>query len=323
MNTKLITLAVTLLFGSTLNAQAGLFDKLFKKDHGCKDDSCVVDTRTEEGCADDGCTDGGCTESCPPIEETVIKEGCPTDSGKPQIVMPDERQRFNYQRQLAHDPNCDDGCTDGCVIDPGCDEPCGPVCDEGCIDDGCTENCDVACTPACVPSFPTPCNTPVGCVDPCDDYDCYDSCTSCVTDPCAKFDPRKLAELIYLSQTACYAKDRQKAIREIGRKYNCVCNPEIIPALLHALNDSDERVRREAADKIGHLARNYECCKLKVVNGLKCALADCDRGVRHEAKSALEACGYDVVKPGAVECADEKKYHFEYSYPVRKMFGLK
>jgi len=51
--------------------------------------------------------------------------------------------------------------------------------------------------------------------------------------------------------TACYAKDRKSALDKLGRKYNCCCHPEIMNAFVYGLNDSDERVRREAADEIG------------------------------------------------------------------------
>lgn len=68
-------------------------------------------------------------------------------------------------------------------------------------------------------------------------------------------------------------------------------------ALTYALNDCDERVRREAADEIGDQVRRNGCCCMndKVVEALTHALADCDKGVRHEAEEALEACGYEVV----------------------------
>ena len=67
-------------------------------------------------------------------------------------------------------------------------------------------------------------------------------------------------------------------------------------AFVYGLNDSDERVRREAADEIGDQVRhNGCCCSPCVVSALTCALADCDRGVRREAAQALKACGYEIV----------------------------
>jgi hypothetical protein len=67
-------------------------------------------------------------------------------------------------------------------------------------------------------------------------------------------------------------------------------------AMIYALNDADEHVRREAAEKIGdELKKNPCCCSREVVAALTCALADCDRRVRHHAEKALRRCGYDVV----------------------------
>jgi hypothetical protein len=102
--------------------------------------------------------------------------------------------------------------------------------------------------------------------------------------------------LIYKSQTACYAKDRRRALDKLGDKFNCVCNPEIMCAFVYGLNDCDERVRKEAADEIGdQLRKNPCCCSCEIVTALTAALADCDRGVRRQAEEALRACGYEVV----------------------------
>ena len=96
--------------------------------------------------------------------------------------------------------------------------------------------------------------------------------------------------------TACYAKDRKTALDKLGRNYDCCCHPEIMNAFVYGLNDTDERVRREAADEIGdQVRRNRCCCSPCVVSALTCSLADCDRWVRREATQALRACGYDVV----------------------------
>jgi hypothetical protein len=102
--------------------------------------------------------------------------------------------------------------------------------------------------------------------------------------------------LIYESQTACYARQRRAAIRKLGNRYDCICNPEIMTAFVYALNDADERVRREAADEIGDQVRKNCCCCPEVVAALTCALGDCDRGVVRQAQQALELCGYEVVK---------------------------
>jgi hypothetical protein len=102
--------------------------------------------------------------------------------------------------------------------------------------------------------------------------------------------------LIYKSQTACYAKDRRRALDRLGDRYSCVCNPEIMCAFVYGLNDCDERVRREAADEIGdQLRKNPCCCSCEIVTALTAALADCDRGVRCQAEQALRACGYKIV----------------------------
>jgi hypothetical protein len=101
--------------------------------------------------------------------------------------------------------------------------------------------------------------------------------------------------LIYESQTACYARQRRAAIRKLGNRYDCICNPEIMTAFVYALNDCDERVRREAADEIGDQVRKNCCCCPEVVAALTCALGDCDRGVVRQAEQALRLCGYEVV----------------------------
>ena len=105
-----------------------------------------------------------------------------------------------------------------------------------------------------------------------------------------------IAKLIYESQTACYARQRRAAIRKLGNRYDCICNPEIMTAFVYALNDADERVRREAADEIGDQVRKNCCCCPEVVAALTCALGDCDKGVVRQAEQALRLCGYDVVK---------------------------
>jgi hypothetical protein len=86
------------------------------------------------------------------------------------------------------------------------------------------------------------------------------------------------------------------ALDKLGRKYDCCCHPEIMNAFVYGLNDTDERVRREAADEIGdQVRRNKCCCSPCVVSALTCALADCDRSVRREAEQALRNCGYEIV----------------------------
>jgi len=75
--------------------------------------------------------------------------------------------------------------------------------------------------------------------------------------------------------------------------------------MIYGLNDADERVRRMSADEISDaLKKNPCCCSKEVVAALTCALADCDRRVRHHAEKALRQCGYEIVdgccKPGCV-----------------------
>ena len=102
--------------------------------------------------------------------------------------------------------------------------------------------------------------------------------------------------MIYTSQTACYPRQRRVAIRKLGNRYDCICNPEIMTAFVYALNDADPWVRREAADEIGDQVRKNCCCCPEVVAALTCALGDCDKGVVRQSEQALKLCGYDVVK---------------------------
>jgi hypothetical protein len=122
---------------------------------------------------------------------------------------------------------------------------------------------------------------------------CYE--THCTTVKVCCADPCEVANLIYQSQTACYGRHRAHAVHALGA-FDCQCNPEILCAMVYALNDADEHVRREAAEEIGvSLHRNPCCCSREVVAALTCALADCDHRVRHHAEKALRQCGYEVV----------------------------
>lgn len=106
----------------------------------------------------------------------------------------------------------------------------------------------------------------------------------------------EISKLIYTSQTACYAKDRARALRKLG-KFSCVCNPEIMSAFIYGLNDADERVREQAAEEIeDQVKKNPCCCTAAVTLALQNALGDCDKGVRRKAEKALKRCGYNVVK---------------------------
>lgn len=67
-------------------------------------------------------------------------------------------------------------------------------------------------------------------------------------------------------------------------------------AFVHALNDSDERVREKAADEIGDQVRRNRCIVgSPVIRALRCSLADCDRGVRRQAEQSLKECGFKIV----------------------------
>lgn len=113
-----------------------------------------------------------------------------------------------------------------------------------------------------------------------------------------------LADLIVRSQTDCYACDRREAVLKMGRKFCCSSHPQLMPALVYALNDTDERVRRAAADKIGdQLRANPGCCAPYIICALKLSLSDCDTQVRIQAEQALVACGYRVVSKGAGQAA--------------------
>jgi hypothetical protein len=84
-------------------------------------------------------------------------------------------------------------------------------------------------------------------------------------------------------------------VEKLGNKFDCVCNPEIMAALVYALNDCDERVRKEAADELGdQLRKNPCCCSDATTQALIAALGDCDKGVRRQVEEALRACGYEV-----------------------------
>jgi HEAT repeat protein len=130
-----------------------------------------------------------------------------------------------------------------------------------------------------------------------------------------------LAKWIYKSQTSCYAKDRRKAIRYLGRHFNCQCSPEIMTAFIYALNDAVEDVREEAAVQIRYqVHKNGCCCSKEVVAALTAALGDCDKHVRRAAEKALEGCGYEVVK-GCCRCVSCDPCSCNYGGPRNWMKG--
>ncbi len=256
--------AAIALFGLAASADAGLFG------HG--------------GC-DKGC---GCAEDCQP-------ESC-----RPTIARPCSTNVYTYQRKCSDiKPPCCDSCgaPDDCCAPAQCcdndgcghghDGCCEATCSapaQCCHDDGCGHDHNGCCEVTC--------SAPVQC---CDDGGCghdHDGCgEGCSQDDCCE-----IAQLIYTSMTACYAKDRRKALHKLGDDYDCCCHPEIMKAFICGLNDADERVRAKAADEIGDQLRdNRCCCSPEIVSALTCALGDCDRSVRRQAEEALEACGYEVV----------------------------
>ena len=85
------------------------------------------------------------------------------------------------------------------------------------------------------------------------------------TNRCCNADPCEISELIYKSQTACYAKDHAKAIDNLGNRFSCVYNPEMMAALVYGLNDADEQVRAEAQKAFvpSRLNRTHTLCSIK------------------------------------------------------------
>ena len=210
------------------------------------------------GGGDKGC---GCAEDCQP-------ECC-----KPTIARPCSTSVHTYQRKCS---DIKPPCCDSCGAPADCCAPAECSEDTGCAPEDCSEN--ACCTPG-------DCASEECCESTCGGEGC------CNDDDCCE-----IAQLIYTSMTACYAKDRRDALHTLGDDYDCSCHPEILKAFIHGLNDTDERVRKEAADEIGdQLRENRCCCSAELVSALTCALSDCDKGVRGQAEEALEACGYEVV----------------------------
>ncbi len=208
---------------------------------------------------------------------------------KPKIVKPCCPKVYTYQR--------------------ACSKLKPPCCRKACAPKAC---CAPAPKPCCAPA-PKPCAAPkpkAPCCAPAPKNCCAPAAKPCCapTTCCKKVccaDPCAVAELIYQSQTACYPWQRRRAVHKLGDKYDCVCNPEIMCALVYALNDANPHVRAKAADEIGDQIRRNGCCccSKEVVDALTCALGDCDWRVRREAQQALELCGYEVVDPCCEEAA--------------------
>ena len=240
---------------------------------GCGPANSCCPTGAGNGCGT-GCADGagnGCGTGC----VDGAGNGCVNGATSCAAPCANGNGCANGATSCAAPCATGNGCANGAT---SCAAPCGNGCANG-AGNGC-------------------CNTDPGCAAPCGDG-CGDSCcaTTC-QDAC------EIANLIYTSQTACYARQRRSALVKLGRKYDCVCNPEIMSAFIYGLNDADERVRETAADKIGdELRKNPCCCSQCTVSALTVALADCDRGVRRQAEQALRQCGYDVVDPTCCEVA--------------------
>jgi hypothetical protein len=227
---------------------------------------------------------------------------------RPVIQRPCGTNVYTYQRQISclKPPCCNTGCGPRRCCRPcrrGCENVCGNgVCGNydpngNCCNNGCCNNrrgrraCGDVCgsAPCCHSDDP-------GCQAPCQ--------TACQPNPCCDANACAIAQLIYQSQTGCYARTRRAALRRLA-KYDCSCNPEIMSAFVYALNDAVETVRATAAAAIGDQVRRHPCCCSPcIVNALTNALADCDRRVRRAAEKALCACGYEVVTPTCEAACD-------------------
>jgi len=164
-------------------------------------------------------------------------------------------------------------------------------CKKKSCDTGCAPAAKAGCAPSAVAAVDPGCAAPsrAGCAPA-----PAKACGAATATRCCPGNSAEIAALMAESQTACYAKERRRALIKLG-KFDCVCNPEIMNAFVIGLNDCDERVRQEAAEQIRKQTRcGTGCCNAQVVAALTCALSDCDRGVRRAAEKALEACGYEV-----------------------------
>ena len=246
-----------------------------------------------------GASKACCTTTCAPVccKPVIVKPCCPTI--------------HTYQRRCSDiKPPCCDSCcapASSCHAAPAAN--CAPACAAP------AANCAPACAAPAANCGPASCGTTAGCGTKscltgfrglrglfskhCKTSSCTKVCDPGCAAPseakCCSANPCDIACLIYESQTACYARQRRAAIRKLGNRYDCICNPEIMTAFVYALNDSDHRVRRQAADKIGDQIRKNCCCCPEVVAALTCALGDCDHGVVRQATQALRLCGYEVV----------------------------
>ncbi|MBX3449606.1 MAG: HEAT repeat domain-containing protein [Planctomycetaceae bacterium] len=239
-------------------------------------------------CCDTCCPSNGCAPACAAPAACAPAPACAAPAAcapAPACAAP---------AACAPAPAC--AAPAACAPAPACAAPaaCAPA--PACAAPAACAPAPAPCAPACAaPAVCAP--APATCAAPCAPAPatcaapCAPTCGPvCCADPC------EIAKLIYQSQTACYAKDRRAAIHKLGDRYDCVCNPEIMHAFVYALNDTDERVRRKAADEIGdQLRKNPCCCNPCTVAALTCSLGDCDKWVRRQAEQALKLCGYEIV----------------------------
>lgn len=236
----------------------------------------------------------GCAPTCQP-------EIC-----KPTIARPCGVSVHTYQRACStiKPPCCAPACgpqacapkacapaPKACAVPAPAPKVCAPAPKACAVPAPAPKVCAVPAPKVCGPA-PKACGPQPGCgPQPCGKMACCDA------DPC------EIATLIYESQTCCYARQRARALRKLG-KNSCICNPEIMAAFVYGLNDADEKVRAQAASEICSQLRKHGpcCCSPQVVAALTCALGDCDKRVRRISEKALCLCGYDVVD-GACQVA--------------------
>jgi hypothetical protein len=219
------------------------------------------------------------------------EQDCCEQPCRPLVSRPCE-QTYTYQRKCSDlRPPC---CDENCCEDPGCSAPC----DVGCAPEACTSCsgnrgcglfksfCKRLKKNSCFGNHKGGlCNHGESCCEEGCGDECCDTANAC-----------EIAKLIYTAQTACYAKDREQAVDDLG-DFDCRCHPEIMVTLIYSLNDASEKVREQAADEIGDLLDDGRCCcSPEIVAALTCALGDCDDDVRDQAEEALSICGYDVVE---------------------------
>lgn len=316
--------AFVVALGMNAVAQADLFD-LSRNCGAAKSCECASTCQPE-------CCKPTITKPCEPNVYTYqrqcssIKPPCCGETA-PACCKPARRLRGWFKKRCCNSGSDCNTCNTGCNTGNGCCTPAPKACAAPAPKACAAPAPKACCAPApkaCAAPAPKACCAPApkACAAPAPKACCAPApkaCTPapkncaapaaqscCNEQPCCNADPCEIAELIYQSQTACYAKHRRKAIHKLGDKFTCECNPEIMCAFIYALNDADERVRAKAADEIGdQLRKNGCCCSPELTAALTCALGDCDKKVVREATQALELCGYEVVEG----CCDKPCCH--------------